>query len=130
MGGWVGGWEGRGGREGENELLWVAGGWVGGEREVGGWVGGWVGDVTVEGCFSFQPQDAFPGVGGWVGGWVGGKRGRRRRRRDAFHSESEVEACWDGWVGWVGGWVGGGGQVGVIELLLGMGGCGWVGGCG
>ena len=40
---WVGGLGG--GEGGWNEVLWFAGGWVGGEMEVekDGWVGGWVG---------------------------------------------------------------------------------------
>ena len=33
MGGWVGGWVGRGGAGGSNELLWVWGRWVDGWME-------------------------------------------------------------------------------------------------
>ena len=52
VGGWVGGW-GRGDQGGWNEVLWVAGGWVGGGEE-----GGW--------------NEVLEAMGGWVGGWVGG----------------------------------------------------------
>ena len=67
VGGWVGGWvnelfsytwEGRGGRGGSNELLWVGSGWV------GGWVGGWME------WWARRERACHACLGGWVGGWL------------------------------------------------------------
>ena len=102
VGGWVGGWVDGRRRGGWNELLWVAGGWVGGEIEEDGWVGGWVGLPGGEPIRDLL-DDSKPVVGvhhrvhavrmgGWVGGWVDmeEEKGRRVCRRK----------------GWVNGWVG------------------------
>ena len=74
VGGWVGGL-GRKGEGGQNELLWVRGGWV-------WWVGGWVGGLPVIGHWvRMRPGRTSLAlmkvalVGGWVGGLCRGEEG-------------------------------------------------------